>query len=266
MIKKITLVLFLFISALISTAQTTLTVAENFIIKTPDGEPVNLFNILDGGQYVVIDFFNVTCGPCQTYAPDVQMSFETFGSNQQEVFFMGISYSGNNAMLIEWDQTYGITMPTISGTEGGGYNVHINYGIQTVPTIVLIAPNKDILGQLHIPAYVPETSVIDSMLIAHGLIPAITGNSNLTINSGEFSFYPNPVVGQVQISVQLHPGKDYRLEIYSMSGHLMVKKNLQGIGLVKEDLNIDNLEQGLYLATLIENNRIVGRKKLNVIR
>ncbi len=73
------LLLFVFINTY-TISQTSLTVAENFNIKTPMGETINLYEILDNGQHVVIDFFNITCGPCQIFAPDIQTSFEHFGN------------------------------------------------------------------------------------------------------------------------------------------------------------------------------------------
>ena len=52
-------------------AQTTLTEAVNFTSTAHNGEEIDLFEILDGGQYVLIDFFFSTCGPCKEYAPRI---------------------------------------------------------------------------------------------------------------------------------------------------------------------------------------------------
>jgi thiol-disulfide isomerase/thioredoxin len=267
MIRKLILITIFFVTVNFLGAQTTLTVAENFNIKTPTGETVNLFNILDGGQYAVIDFFNVTCGPCQTYAPDVQMSYTHFGSNEQEVFYMGISYSGNNQMIIEWDQTYGITFPTISGTEGGGYDVHIDYGIQTVPTIVLVAPNHDIIGQLHIPAYIPDVISIDSMLMAHGLNPVFTGDfSDHEVVSTQLNVYPNPASNYLDVSADINPDRETRIEVYSMTGMKMISENLSGNGSLQKRIDLQRLATGIYLVALIEDELITKHTKIQVIR
>ena len=58
--KKITLFLGLFFATTFSFAQTNLTVAVDFTTNDIYGEEVNLFSILDGGQYVCIDFFFTT--------------------------------------------------------------------------------------------------------------------------------------------------------------------------------------------------------------
>jgi len=267
MIKKFTLGLIISLSVSILMAQTPMTVAENFNIKTAHGTTLNLFNILDGGQYVVIDFFNVTCGPCQIFAPDFQQSYEHFGSNEYETFYMGISYSGDNTMIIEWDQTYGLSYPTVSGTEGGGYNVHIDWGVQTVPTIVLIAPNHDIIGQIHIPAYEPSVTVIDSMLMSHGLTPMFTGDFQAEAKKDDvLKVYPNPASDYIQISANTNQNSEYRIEVYSLTGQNMITQNLKGSGEQSETINLDYLKSGLYFVALIENDQIIDRRKINVIK
>lgn len=57
--KRMLLFLGLFV-ATCSYAQTTLTVAVDFTATDFNGNEFNLFEILDGGQYVVIDFFGTT--------------------------------------------------------------------------------------------------------------------------------------------------------------------------------------------------------------
>ena len=56
--KKILLSTLLFIVVLIGTAQTTLDTAVNFSVKDTYGNTLDLFDILDEGKIVVIDFFS----------------------------------------------------------------------------------------------------------------------------------------------------------------------------------------------------------------
>ena len=57
--KKLLLMVGLFI-AISSFAQTPLTTAVDFTATDFNGNEFNLFEILDGGQYVLIDFFGTT--------------------------------------------------------------------------------------------------------------------------------------------------------------------------------------------------------------
>lgn len=57
--KKFLLLVGLFVTTVVY-AQTPLTTAVDFTATDFNGNEFNLFEILDGGQYVVIDFFGTT--------------------------------------------------------------------------------------------------------------------------------------------------------------------------------------------------------------
>lgn len=127
-------------------AQTTLTTAVDFTSTDCHGVEINLFDILDGGQYVLIDFFYTTCGPCQIATPKIVEAYNLLGCNEFEVFFMEITPYDNNTACQTWTNTYGIEYPTI-GTEGGGASLVSTYGIGAFPTVILIAPDRSIVIQ-----------------------------------------------------------------------------------------------------------------------
>jgi hypothetical protein len=58
--KKFTILAILFLAASLTFSQTTLTVAVDFTATDTEGVEHNLFEILDNGQYVCIDFFFTT--------------------------------------------------------------------------------------------------------------------------------------------------------------------------------------------------------------
>lgn len=58
--RKITLMVALFFATALTFSQTSLTEAVDFTGTDIYGEEFNLFEILDGGQYVCIDFFFTT--------------------------------------------------------------------------------------------------------------------------------------------------------------------------------------------------------------
>jgi len=246
-------------------SQTPLTIAENFSIKTPSGEIINLYDKLDNGQHVVIDFFNITCGPCQIFAPHIQASSVHFGSNEEEVFFMGISYSGDNNMIIQWDSTYGITYPTVSGSQGGGVEVHIDYGILSVPTIVLIAPDKNIIGQLFLPDFIPATNVIDSMLMAHGLSPVVTEVQNNNQNQiREIVIYPNPVKDRAMLELDVTKNSLLKIELISLLGKRVyqIPEIPFQTGRQSIELSFENVTKGIYILNISDNNLVIYNQKV----
>jgi thiol-disulfide isomerase/thioredoxin len=98
MVKKLLFVLLVIIG--VSThikAQSPVTQAIDLTVTTVAGEELNLFDILDGGQHVLIDFFFTTCGPCQQSAPHINAAYINFGCNSGDVFFVAMDYGNTNA-------------------------------------------------------------------------------------------------------------------------------------------------------------------------
>ena len=127
-------------------AQCPLTQAVDFTATDVHGTEIHLFDILDSGQYVLIDFFFTTCVPCQQATPKIVESYYAFGCNQHDVFYMEIATGDSEAACLNWVNNYGVEYPTISGA-AGGTGICSQYGIPQYPTVILIAPNHQIVIQ-----------------------------------------------------------------------------------------------------------------------
>ena len=127
-------------------AQCPLTQAVDFTATDVHGTEVHLFDILDGGQYVLIDFFFTTCGPCQQATPKVVESYYAMGCNMHDVFYMEIATGDSDAACLNWVNTYGVEYPTISG-QAGGTSICSQYQIGAYPTLIVIAPDRSIVIQ-----------------------------------------------------------------------------------------------------------------------
>ena len=143
--KVITLILALAIGFGLK-AQCPLTQAVDFTATDVHGTEVHLFDILDGGQYVLIDFFFTTCGPCQQATPKVVESYYAMGCNMHDVFYMEIATGDSDAACLNWVNTYGVEYPTISGA-AGGTGICNQYQIPAYPTLIVIAPDHSIVIQ-----------------------------------------------------------------------------------------------------------------------
>ena len=145
--KKIfTLILIAILSFNIK-AQTSLTEAVDFTGTDCYGEEtINLFEILDRGQYVLIDFYYYQCTPCQRVVPYVVEAYELLGCNKHDVFFMEVTHYDSDEICQWWAEKYGVKYPTIS-RDGGGVEIRDAYNIPSFPSLVLIAPDRKILLQ-----------------------------------------------------------------------------------------------------------------------
>lgn len=196
--KKITILLAAILITLGLKAQTSLTQAVDFTATDCHGTEVNLFDILDGGQYVLIDFFYTTCGPCNQAAPKIVEAYSRLGCNMHDVFFMEISTSDPDVNCQNWCANYGVEFPTISSVAGGS-GICQSYGVTAYPTVILIAPNHEILIQDLFPITTAQTIVSalgDYGVSEYDCSVTVDPDVEITINdvtasTVEASFAPN---------------------------------------------------------------------------
>jgi len=253
--KKIIPLIIGFLFSFSLSAQTLLEEAVDINVKDVNGQVYSLFEILDSGKHVVIDFYSTSCGYCQIYAPHVQASYEHFGENSGDVFFMTIDKGHNNAEVIAFDEEYGVTMPSVSGTEGNGNQAHLAFQIQATPSVILIAPDYTIIEQMIWPA---TTENIDQALLNAGLMM-------VGLNEPEtqpFSFYPNPVstVLQVNFSDEIASGE---VLIMNMTGQIVKEAVINSNRLA---INVSGFPEGIYFLRFNKNNGIQHTERILISR
>ena len=179
--KKLSiLIAFLLFGAGLRAQQTNLTEAVDFTVTDCHGQTYNLFEILDRGQAVFIDFFFYSCGQCQVISPYITGSYTQMGCNMHDVFYIEISYIDNDAVCQQWANQYGVEFPTV-GKDGGGNEVFDLYGIIGCPTLVLIMPDRSIAIQGLLQLYPMSVQDVVSAMQQNGLHPHdCTGT--LTVN------------------------------------------------------------------------------------
>jgi len=243
-----------------SNAQTTLTTAVDFTAKDIDGNTFNLFSKLDENKYVVIDFLFTNCGPCQNTGPKLFEAFVNYGSNSPaaQIYFVSINRDDNNAVMQSWESTY--MNPTgpyplgISGTEGsssgGPQSFSSLYGISAYPTMILIAPNREIVEQDMWP--INTWSDFSTYFQSHGLNPTIASVANPNVSLSNVSLYPSHASDLVSIDAKGNKIKSIRL--FDILGNVVLNKNVnssQGI----ENIDVSILRSGIYFAEVILNEK-----------
>ena len=128
-------------------AQTSLTTAVDFTVTDIHGNIHNLFDYLNNGKHVIVDFFFTTCGPCIASVPILHQAYTDYGCNTGDIIFISIDNGDSDAQVMQYEIDHGALLPAISGNDGGGNAVDAAYGISAYPTVILIAPNRTILEQ-----------------------------------------------------------------------------------------------------------------------
>jgi thiol-disulfide isomerase/thioredoxin len=262
--KKLLLTIFTF-SAIAVNAQTTLTTAVDFTAKDIDGNTFNLFDKLDEGKYVFIDFFFTNCGPCQATAPKLHEAFVTYGANAPTapMYFLSINRDDDNATMHTWESTYmdptGPYPRGISGTQGsatgGPQSFSATYGISAYPSMILIAPNRQIVEQDIWP--ISTAASFDPFFAAHSIFPGVAG-VNSVIENSNISIFPSPANNEITLNVTGNKLNGVRM--LDMIGNVVLAQNFENAQQVKT-INISNLKAGVYFAEVrINNNELVVKK------
>jgi len=245
-------------------AQTTLTEAVSFHVKTIYGEPIWLFPLLDDeNKIVVIDFFSTTCGPCQDYAPDFQACYENFGYNEGNVYFMGINWGNDNGGVREFDSIFELTYPTASGSQGGGNIVFNDYEILSYPTVIVITPDHNIVEQYI--WYPNEENITNAVLAAGGIM---VGTDEVSLEKTEVKLFPNPVNTIGTIEFELNSASDVYFTIHNLYGKKMYNSEIkrQQKGLSQLSFSTDDFENGYYILKVISENENIATKKFSVLK
>ena len=262
MINKLLTITLLCMFATAGISQTTLTEANNFHVKTIYGEPIYLFPLLDEeNQIVVIDFFSTTCGPCQDYADDFQACYEKFGSNESNVYFMGINWGNDNQGVEEFDSVFGLTFPTASGSQGGGNIVYQDYNILSYPTVIVITPDHSIVEQY---VWYPDEETITAAVISAGGILVNTDEN--PINQVDVNIYPNPITSAGKIGFHLLEESEIILKIVNIMGQevLNMPATVYEHGNNTIEFSVEHLQNGYYFVKLDSNTGTIATSRIAV--
>jgi len=255
--KKTLLSFFVSILMLTSMAQTTLTTAVDFTVTDTKGVSHNLFNYLNAGKYVCIDFFYKDCPACVTTAPYYQGAFENFGCNQGNVIFLAVSSQDNDATLITYATDHSYTYPMINSSTGGGATVHSAYGISATPTYILIAPDKSVVENDMWP--LASAQALIAFITPHGGTAQACVNSVSESNKIEFTTYPNPAANSLFVNAPAY--QKMQFEVVDVLGQSVYKKELGAANGLFE-LNIAPLNSGVYFVRCISNAQIIETVKM----
>ncbi|MBK8969715.1 MAG: redoxin domain-containing protein [Saprospiraceae bacterium] len=247
--RKVIAVLFLCIGG-INTAWTQIGfTAPNFTVVSTHGDTIRLYDILDGGQFVVLDFFFTTCGPCIYFTPEVNLAFEKYGCNTQDVVFIAIDYQDTNAEVQAYDQQHDIQYPSVSGTQGGGNGVVSQYVISAFPTFLLIHPNYKIVDEI----FPPTLVVFDTSFATHGIAPeACLTSTAAPAAMQSLVLYPNPVqTSLVTLDLRRVSGDRVTIFVQDLAGRTMLTEVAQGLNDGLYQLDLCTIPEGLYFVTAV---------------
>lgn len=255
--KKITF----FLSALALTfslsAQTSLTTAVDFTVTDINGDSHTLFDYLDDGKYVCVDFFAYWCGPCMITAPEFTNVYNQYGCNEGDVIFLGVEYEGTDQQVHDFENANAgdNPPPVASGAQGGGGAAHSSYAIQAFPTFILINPDGQIVEQDIWPM---DASILDTTLQGYGL-NHMTCTNDVEEAVVEFGVYPVPSNDVITVSLN-ETGAS--IDLINLVGSTVISTVANELN---TQLNVSNLDAGSYLVRVTQQGA-VRTKAIQVIK
>ena len=70
-----------------------------------------------------------------------------------------------------------------------------------------------------------------------------------------FAIYPNPNNGNFNVQFNSSTNNDILIGVYDMRGRQIVDKSIENTGLINQNLQLDNVQSGVYLVSVQDGNR-----------
>lgn len=117
-------------------------------LTLPAGKTVKLSDLIQAGSYTLIDFWASWCAPCRAAIPTVLETYKRY--NRQQLNVLSISM---DKKLTEWEQAMEEeNMPwqqAWAGSDKAMAAASQNYNITTIPRLLLISPEGNVLFSTH---------------------------------------------------------------------------------------------------------------------
>jgi len=250
--KKALLSLIFFTMYSLGYSQTPLTTAVQFEAKDFNGIPHDLFNYLNNGNFVLLNFYTLNCGTCQTYTPHVNTIYHQYGCNTGDLVVLGVNWGATNQQVNAHHQQYGWSFPALSGIEGYGNEITSNYQIQSFISVILIAPDHVIVNQY---IYPPTTTQLQALLDSYGIsqMPCALG-SGVSKNSGNALLrpYPNPAREFFNLNSTKHGLR--KISLIDMTGTKI--RSYETLESQHSVYSLSGVAPGYYLLEVIDDSNL----------
>ena len=160
-----------------------------------EGKEIHLYEILDAGQAVIINFFLFGDVFSENVMHDMVEAYHLYGCNDHDVFFMEITPNGHDTQCQIWVEQFEVEYPTIS-RDGGGNDIAQAIPVGFYPTIMVIRPDHTFAVR---DVYPPTLEYIVEVLNLEGY-EQYDCNDNVAESNRTVSLYPNPANENVTLN------------------------------------------------------------------
>lgn len=241
--------------------------AMNFnIMDCNNTGPHNLFNDLNSGQVVIVEYFMTSCGSCVVAGQKLESMKSNLlaqypGKIKSYAFGFNNSYSCNT--VNNWVTTNGFTsVPSDSGAAQVAY-----YGGMGMPTIIIAAgAGHTLLGSPYVGFTTSDTTQMAAN-IRNFLNSQATGVTENIGMISELNVFPNPATSEIKMQFNLNENSNIVIDVLDITGRLVMNflTEKTQAGTIIKTFNTAALAQGNYIVRIKTNDSVVNHK-LSIVR
>ena len=236
--------------------------APDFTVTDTHGEVHSLYaDYLDQGKTVVLDLFFVNCPPCNDLAPLLEPVYQEWGAGNGDVQFISITSdpADTDEVVLGFEERHGTTWPAIS-SEGDGPAAQDPYTTGEwgeffgYPTLIVISPDRSVQFDAWGADLTETIDILDNWITNTGAAKGSTTSTQEEVQlSSELSIYPNPVEDRLFFNSAQNID---RYEISTIDGKVLMSSSV-----TDTNINVSNLNEGLYILRLHTTEDLILNKK-----
>ena len=261
--KKIYICLFTILS-LVSATSSAQTTAMDFQRRDCNGTMHHLYDDLDSGNIVVLEFFMDSCTFCVDAAHALEVMQHTLKVTYNvNVVYYAIGYNNlyPKPQIINWVGVNHLrAIPMDSGKTMVNY-----YGGFGMPTVVILGGTSHSVISSVLSFLPRDTSTASAQIVS--FVNGTTGIAPVTLTLSSISIYPNPISEKATITMDIPAQTSLQITLTDLSGQALMTTAEQptAAGPYMTTLDVSTLPRGIYLVTITTDGRAVSRE-ISILR
>ncbi len=110
--------------------------APEFLGEKTNGDKINSNDILNKGNWVILNFWSSYCIVCRSEAPEIESFYKEI--EHDKITFVSINIQDDKNSILAWQQNYGQSFPVLQDSKG---LISVRYGVTGTPETFFIEPS-----------------------------------------------------------------------------------------------------------------------------
>lgn len=231
----------------------------NITVTDTKGTEHNLYETLDSGKVVLLDFFFVDCSACNYWNPEIEKLIEDYEGTNLEIWSISPYDSDTRLDGSKFKSKH--EHHIVAGYKGNGRVATDifagKYNLVGFPSFSVICSDKSISWDIYpLSLGVPEIKSKLDNTCGVSQVTAVDENDVIS----QLTIYPNPSSESITINVS-DLGKKASLSVTNMQGQTVSQRILRGY---QDKISITLPESGLYLVKMNTEKKTITQKVIRL--